>query len=94
VGLFVEAVIEGRRLADAVVLPREALREGHRVLVVDADERLRYREVEVARVGHDEVVIAGGLAEGERVCVSQLATVVDGMAVHPVALGEAGERAS
>jgi hypothetical protein len=88
VGLFVEAEIEGERLESAVVLPRRALRADERVLVVDAGERLRFREVEIARRVGDRVVIVGGLAAGERVVVSPLQTVSDGMAVRTLASPE------
>ena len=53
-----------------------------RVLVVDARDRLRYREVHVLRRSRDEVYVNGGLERGERVCVSSLEGVVDGMAVR------------
>ncbi len=82
VGLFVEAEIEGRSVADAVVLPRAALREGDRVLVVDAEGRLRFRDVEVLRTERERVVIGAGLRAGEQVCVSPLSAAVDGMAVR------------
>ena len=82
VGLFVEAEIQGREVSDAVVLPRSALRESGRVLVVDDESRLHFRPVDVLRVQGDEVVIGDGLAIGERVCVSPLAAPVDGMSVR------------
>lgn len=87
VGLFVDAEIFGRRVERAFRLPRVALREGpsgarDRVLVVDADDRLRFREVEVLRSEREEVVIGEGLAAGERVCVSPLRAAVDGMSVR------------
>jgi RND family efflux transporter MFP subunit len=82
VGLFVEAEIRGREVPDAVVLPRSALRESERVLVVDEESRLRFRPVDVLRIQRDEVVIGEGLATGERVCVSPLAAPVDGMDVR------------
>ncbi|MBW2274775.1 MAG: efflux RND transporter periplasmic adaptor subunit [Deltaproteobacteria bacterium] len=88
VGLFVEAQILGRRLTDVVVLPRAALRDGTRVLVVDGDDRMHFRPVETLRVERDQVVIGAGLARGERVCVSPLQAVVDGMRVRVVG-GEA-----
>ncbi len=88
VGLFVEAEIEGRVLENAAVLPREALREGNRVLVVDDEGRLHFRPVEVARVSRDRFVVSGGLADGERVCISQLPAVVEGMQVRPLAGGD------
>ncbi len=84
VGLFVNAEIEGLLANDIVVLPRTALREGDRVLVVDEESSLRYREIETLRLYKDEVLIQAGLAAGERVCVSPLQTAVDGMRVQPV----------
>ncbi len=84
VGLFVEAVIAGRILSRAVVLPRPALRGDGRVLVVDGEDRLRYRAVEVVRLEGERVVLGGGLSAGERVCVSPLDVVVEGMRVRTV----------
>jgi RND family efflux transporter MFP subunit len=81
-GMFVEAVIEGRAVSDIVVLPWAALRGRDQVLVVDESSRLRYRQVEVLRSTTDEVLVRGGLAEGERVSVSALDAVTEGMAVR------------
>ncbi|HUH38160.1 MAG TPA: efflux RND transporter periplasmic adaptor subunit [Spongiibacteraceae bacterium] len=83
VGLFVSADIQGRRVNDVYVLPREAMRDRERLLVVDADNRLRYRQVSVLRFDHEEVLIDAGLAPGDRVCVSALQVAVDGMRVDP-----------
>jgi RND family efflux transporter MFP subunit len=84
VGLFVQAEIEGIALNDVVVLPRSALRNESQVLVVDSENRLYFRDVDVLRVYRDEVYVTGGLAAGERVSVSALQTVVDGMRVQPL----------
>ncbi len=84
VGLFVEAEIFGRRVEDVVVLPRSVLRGGDEVLVVDVEDRLRFRRVGVVRADAEGVVIGSGLLEGERVCVSPLDAVVDGMRVRVV----------
>ena len=84
VGLFVEAEIEGRLAEDVVVLPRNALRNGNQVLVVDDDNRLRYRDVKPLRMYRDQVLIREGLEAGERVCISPLQTVIDGMPVEPI----------
>lgn len=89
VGLFVNAEIEGLLADDVVVLPRSALREGNRVLIVDADDRLRYRDIDPLRLYQDEVFINTGLNAGERVCISPLQTAVEGMPVRPVADGDA-----
>lgn len=83
VGLFVDAEIAGRTV-DGALLPRSALRAGQQVMVVDDEDRLRFRDVGVVRTEKDAVVIGSGLAEGERVCVSPLDVVVDGMRVRTV----------
>lgn len=81
-GMFVDAEILGRPVEAVVVLPRAALRGDGRVLIVDADERLRFRAVQVLRTTHDEVVVTSGLDDGDRVCLSTLSAVTDGMRVR------------
>ena len=81
VGLFVNAEIEGRTVNDIIVLPRAAIRNQAQVLVVDADNRLRYRNVEFLRFDRDQVYIKGGLESGEAVNLSPIQTVIDGMRV-------------
>ena len=98
VGLYVEAEIEGRNVHGAYVLPREALHD-HRgssgnVWVVDDEDRLRARAVEVLRAQRNVVVITDGLAPGERVSVSRLRAPVDGMAVRVAGQPEARARAT
>lgn len=85
VGLFVDAEILGRTVTEIVVLPRSALRTGDQVLVIDGEDRLRFRDVTVLRRDREEVLIEGGLASGERVSISALEAPVDGMRVRPVA---------
>ncbi|MCP3964114.1 MAG: efflux RND transporter periplasmic adaptor subunit [bacterium] len=90
VGMFVEAEIDGRPAEGVFVLPRAALRTSRDVdqmLVVDADERLRFRDVEVVRLDGERVVIGGGLEDGVRVCVSPLDVATDGMRVRTVSAG-------
>ena len=82
VGLFVQATIEGRELEDAYVLPAMALRERDRVFVVDPEERLRFREVDVVRRDGTDVVVGAGLAPGDRVIVSPLQNATEGMRVR------------
>lgn len=89
VGLFVDAAITGRSLPAAFVLPRSALRlaprgDARHVLVVDDQDRLRLRAVSVLRLAGDQAIIDSGLVAGERVVVSDLDVVTDGMAVRSV----------
>lgn len=82
VGLFVEAEILGRRVEDAYRVPRSALHDDGRVLVIDAEDRLHFQEVEVLRLERESAVLAGGLRPGQRVLVSPLAAPVEGMRVR------------
>ncbi len=84
VGLFVEAEIEGLSAENIVVLPRSALRNNDQVLVVDADDKLRFRAVEPLRLYQDNVLVKSGLSSGERVCLSPIQTAIEGMTVNPV----------
>lgn len=86
IGLFVEASIEGRTVEDVVVLPRQALRGSDHLLVVDADNKLTTRPVSVIKSDAEQVIIAGGVEPGERVCLTALEFVVEGMVVEPVAM--------
>ena len=97
VGLFVNADIEGVEATDIVDLPRNALRRGNRVVIVDEEDRLQYRQIVPLRLYRDRVLVEHGLRAGERVCVSPLQTVIEGMRVRPIddaaeaAAPEAGE---
>ncbi len=72
VGQFVEAAIEGRLLRDVIVLPRAAIRLGGAVDVVDADERISRRDVEVIWRDPTHVVVGEGLSEGELVSLTPI----------------------
>lgn len=85
VGLFVQADIRGRNVEDVIRLPRSAMRDDNQVLVVDPDNRLRFRQVSLLRLEHDDILVSSGLEDGELVCISPLQMVVDGMRVNPVA---------
>jgi RND family efflux transporter MFP subunit len=82
VGLYVEAEIEGATAEGVAVLPRSALRGRTQVLVITPEDRLEFRDVDVLRTTREEIYVRGGLKEGERVCLSPLEAVTDGMQVR------------
>jgi RND family efflux transporter MFP subunit len=89
-GLYVEAEIAGRSVKGVAAIPRSAVRAGDVVLVIDDDDRLRFRPVEILRSSSQETIVSSGLAAGERLCISSLAIVTDGMRVR-VAEAEVAE---
>ncbi len=82
IGQFVQASISGRTLDAVIQIPRAALRQRNRVLVIDAENRLRSTPVVVARLTASTAVISGGLGDGDRVVLSTLEAPVDGMPVR------------
>ncbi len=84
VGLYVEAAIEGLSADNIVILPRSALRNDDQVLIVDKDDKLRFRDVQPLRLYQDNVLVKSGLSGGDRVCLSPIQTAIDGMTVNPV----------
>ena len=92
VGLFVDAVIEGREVDDVVVLPRTALQSERHVHIVEADDRLAARQVEVLRVAGGQAYVLG-LRKGERVSLTRLPGAADGLRVRTAGNGGASEGA-
>jgi multidrug efflux pump subunit AcrA (membrane-fusion protein) len=80
--MYVEAEISGRKARDVAVLPRAALHGRNRIWVVDSGDRLRFRDVELLRSTREKIIVRSGLSEGERVCLSPLEAVTDGMRVR------------
>jgi len=84
VGLFVRAEIDGRLAENVLVVPRSAMRDDDRLLLVDQDDRLRLQPVDVLRIDRDEVLLRTDLSPGDRVVVSPMQVVVEGMRVRPI----------
>lgn len=81
-GLFVEAQIHGRMDGEVFVLPRSALRGDDRMLIVDAENRLRWRTVQINRTDREQVIVRAGLKTGDQVCISALESATEGQLVR------------
>lgn len=84
IGLYVEASIDGKTIDDIFALPREVIRGNSQVLVVDAENKMYFRDVEILRLENDRVLIRSGLRAGERICMSPIQAVVNGMTVQVI----------
>lgn len=82
IGQFVTAEIEGRSFKNVVRLPRESLRQGNQILIVDKDHKLRTRMVDVIETNSEYIVVASGVDDGDIVNLSQLGISVDGLLVE------------
>ncbi|MGV1100800.1 efflux RND transporter periplasmic adaptor subunit [Thiovibrio sp. JS02] len=85
---FVRVRLRGRALKEVFTLPRSALREGDTVWLMDRENKLRIRPVQVLRLEKERVLLGKGLSEGDRVVLTYLSGAADGMRLRP--LEEAG----
>ena len=91
-GVFAEVVIEGKVLKNTVAVPRDAVREGNKVWVVQ-EGLLKILTLEIARADKDFAYAVAGLDDEALIVVSSLDMVTDGMAVRTQAddLAEAAQ---
>jgi RND family efflux transporter MFP subunit len=85
VGMFVSAEIESITEQSAYVMPRLALRNQDKVYVINAENRLEIRTVDVLSTSEERVLVTSGVNPGDRVVTSTLPNAVDGMEVEPIA---------
>lgn len=83
VGLFVNAQISGREIADVITVPRRALFKNNKVYTLDNEHRVRLKTVRVLTTDEDQAWIKGDLAEGEAIVVGGQSFLVPGMTVSP-----------
>ena len=82
VGTFVTAEIAGRTMDEVIRVPRSALRSASQLLIVDDDNRIRIRDVDVVRADARYAYIGDGAEAGERIAVSAIETPLNGMYVR------------
>ena len=82
VGLFVDAEIFGKTLADIIEIPRRALLENKRAIVVMEDDKIAFRELTVPRLTRHTALVSEGLKAGDRVVLTRLSAPVAGMEVE------------
>ena len=82
-GAFCKVTLRGESIGKRVVVPRTAL-HGKTVYVVDEDNRLAKREVELEFFQDDVAILASGLAVGQQVIIADPSPAVEGMLVDPV----------
>lgn len=89
-GEFVEVIIQGREVKNAIKLSRDFLRDQNTVWVMEED-KLRVRAVEVAFQDADFAYITAGLKDGDKIVITNISTPVDG---EPLRLKQAKPEAA
>ncbi len=81
VGQYVTARIKGKELNNVFVIPRMALRENNKVLIISPENTLMLRTVKVLWSDQDHYVISEGLNVNERLCLTPINFVTEGRKV-------------
>ena len=82
-GMFCRVELQGPVQKDRLVIPRSAV-HNKSVFIVDSENRLQKREIQVDFVQSDVAVIQSGLSPGEMVVVSDPTPAIIGMKVTPM----------
>lgn len=78
-GSFVDVAVRAQPIDDAIRVPRVALRNGRSVYVMNEEDLLEIRDVEIAWSEPDAVLVTSGLEPDERVVISRIATAIPNM---------------
>ncbi len=80
-GMFVTALIKGKKIKQVFVLPRHVVHTGD-VVYIMTDNRLKIRPVNILRRFKDSVFIDKGLSDGDLVIKTPVSDPADGMKVR------------
>jgi RND family efflux transporter MFP subunit len=80
-GMFVEVLIEGNILKNAIAVPRDAMRNSNEVWVAE-DDQLHIQTLDIVRADRDFAYARSGLDDGDMIVISSLDTVIEGMRVR------------
>jgi RND family efflux transporter MFP subunit len=80
-GVFAKVLIQGKTLGNAVAVPRDAIRQGNQVWLVN-DDCLHMQSLNIVRSDKDFAYVVSGVVDESIIIVSSLDAVVDGMKVR------------
>jgi hypothetical protein len=81
--MYCEVELRGMIRENRLIIPRSALHNGH-VYLLDADQRLQRRAVEIDFAQSNFICLKSGLNEGDTLIVSDPVPAIESMLVEPV----------
>ncbi|WP_251358157.1 efflux RND transporter periplasmic adaptor subunit [Kangiella sp. TOML190] len=81
IGQFVNARINGKAIADVIVIPSKYIYDNNQVYLYQ-DGKLNRRRVEISWQGDQQSLIQSGLASGDKIITTPLNFVADGVKVQ------------
>jgi RND family efflux transporter MFP subunit len=81
-GTFVSAIIEGTTVANAIRVPRSALRGNNQLMFIDAENRLRIKQVDILHADAEYAYLPGSAMIHDRISITTLESPINGMKVR------------
>ena len=85
IGTYVDAEIEGIFIKDGYSVSISAIKNENKIYIIDQNNKLRIKEVEIAGTEDDNVIVMG-ITENDMVIVSTLNSGIEGMELTPIML--------
>jgi len=82
IGTFVAAKISASIVVDIIRVPRSALRGSDQLLIVDDENKIEIRSVEILRSDAQFAYITGGVEAGDRIAITAIEAPTNGMSVR------------
>ena len=79
IGSYVRVEIQGTTIESVAAVERKHIRDGDQIWIMNADDKLEIRPVEILFRGRDSVLIGRGIQPGDRLITTDLAAPVPGM---------------
>jgi RND family efflux transporter MFP subunit len=79
VNSYVRVQIEGKTLEGVMPVKREYLHDGDNIWIMNKEDRMEIRPVEVVFRDKETVYLSGGLENGERIVTTDISAPVEGM---------------
>jgi RND family efflux transporter MFP subunit len=81
---YVRVEIPGPTLKGVYRIPREAIRDGDLIWLMDENDTLRFEGIEILHSYSDFVLVSNGLQKGDRIITSRIALPVPGMPLREI----------
>ena len=82
IGTFVKAAIQGRSYSNIIKVPRTAIRGKNELMLIDSENRLNIREVNILRADSEFAYIQQGVVQGDRISITAVESPINGMKVR------------
>jgi len=85
---YVDVHIRGRRTEPLVEVPRQAIRNGDQAYIVDGDETLEIRSVDIVARRSETLLVRAGVEDGDQLVMSPIASPIEGMSLRTNAVDD------